>query len=360
MLSKRTSLSVLSTIVVMSALVSGCSSEEEAPSSNAAAGSGGASGDGAGAGGASGDGAGAGGASGDGAGAGGTSGAGAGGAGGTSGMGAGTGGAGGEVVIPGVPTKEERYPEVMDWGALDVVYDNAYTAFDGTHEFKVPMRVMGTEVGLDAWFSIPEGAVAFDEDTDLADEGGGVIINVVEYHPQILIGVQAGMLGGTANLMVTEATPEQWATGEARYDNGINYEFPELTPEDFANLLLDPEWSPPPPPDNCSCISCHSSNAAYFEIQHTPTQASRFSDEELTNIMTMGKKPEGVGFRVLPMMLGNSTNVELYEEFHTWTGSDEELTGLIIYLRSLTPTGQGDIKLPDGTYVPPGSMPPMP
>jgi hypothetical protein len=31
-----------------------------------------------------------------------------------------------------------------------------------------------------------------------------------------------------------------------------------------------------------------------------------------------------------------------------------------VYLRSLTPTGQGDILLPDGTYVAPGSMLPMP
>ena len=30
------------------------------------------------------------------------------------------------------------------------------------------------------------------------------------------------------------------------------------------------------------------------------------------------------------------------------------------FLASLTPTGQGDILLPDGTYVEPGSQPPMP
>ena len=35
--------------------------------------------------------------------------------------------------------------------------------------------------------------------------------------------------------------------------------------------------------------------------------------------------------------------------------ADDEIKGLIIYLRSLTPTGQGDILLPDGTYVAPGT-----
>lgn len=357
MLSKRSSLSVLSTIVVMSALVAGCSSKEETPSDNAAAGSGGTGGgSGAGAGGTGGDsGAGAGGASGEG----GTGGSQvSGGGGGASGMGA-NGGTGGDPVIPGEMTKEERFPEVTDWVALDVVYDKAYSAHDGVHDFKVPFYVNETEVPLEAWFSIPEGAVAFEEDPDRADMGGGVLAQIVEYHADIIIGVQSGMLGGTAPLAVTQATSAEWEMGEARYDNGNDYDFPELTPEDFANLLLDPTWSPPAPSPNTSCISCHSSNAKYFEIQHTPTQAARFSDEQLKTIMTMGMKPEGIGFRVLPAMLGDKSNTELYAEFHAWGGSDEELKGLIVYLRSLTPTGQGDIKLPDGTYVEPGSMPPM-
>jgi len=252
------------------------------------------------------------------------------------------------------------FPDVQDWAALDVIYDTTYSAFDGVHPFKVPYHVLDTEVELADWFSIPAGAVSFDVDPDLETMGGGVIATIVEYHPEITIGVQSGMLGGTAPLFVTEATEEEWLVGEARYDNGTNYEFPELGPDEFAALLLDPSWSPPAPPDNCSCISCHSSNAMYFEIQHTPTQAARFSDEQLMNIMTMGMKPEGVGFRILPEMLGEKTNVEIYEEFHTWTGSEQELKGLVVYLRSLAPTGQGDIKLPDGTYVEPGSMPPMP
>ena len=80
-------------------------------------------------------------------------------------------------------------------------------------------------------------------------------------------------------------------------------------------------------------------------------------------ILTMGTKPEGVGFRILPEMLGDRTAEEVYADFHTWTATEDEIKGLIIYLRSLTPTGQGDIRLPDGTYVAPGERPanfPMP
>jgi len=48
---------------------------------------------------------------------------------------------------------------------------------------------------------------------------------------------------------------------------------------------------------------------------------------------------------VLPEMLEH-----LYVGFHTWEASEEEMLGLIVYMRSLTPTGQGDILLPDGTF----------
>jgi hypothetical protein len=359
MLSKRSTKSVLSTIVVMSALVAGCSAkEDEAPSDSAGAG-------GAGAGGAGAGGAGEGGAGAGGAGAGGNSGSGAGGNSGVSGMGVsgGTSGGSGEggagTSGAGDMTKEERFPEVTEWDALDIVYDVAYSAFDGEHDFKVPFHVVDTDVPLEAWFSVPDGAVTFDADPELAEEGGGVIATIVAYHAEITIGVQSGMLGGTAPLHVTMATPEEWELGNMRYNNGVEFEFPEITPEMFAELILDPNWMPPPPPPDSSCNSCHSDGAKYFEIQHTPTQAARFSDDDLANIMSMGMKPEGIGFRILPDMLGNQTAQEIYSMYHRWDADDTQIKGLVVYLRSIAPKGQGDIKLPDGTYVEPGTMPPM-
>lgn len=360
MLSKRSSMTVLSTIVVMSALVAGCSAKEDSDGGN----TGGTSGaGGAGTGGDSGTGGGAGGTSGAGAsgGTGGAGGAGTGGGGsgtgGASGMNGGEGGTGGAAEM----TKEELFPEVQDWAALDVIYDNAYSAYDGgEHTFQVPFHVQDSEVALADWFAIPASAVTIDEDPELADEGGGIIVTIMADVPEITIGVHSGMLGGTAVLKVTSATPELWEMGRARYDNGVLFDFPELTPEEFAQLLLNPDYMLPAPEPNTACNSCHSTGAKYFEIQHTPTQAARFSDEDLTTILTMGMKPEGVGFRVLPDMLGDQTNVEIYAEYHRWDASADEIKGLIVYLRSLTPTGQGDIKLPDGTYVAPGTMPPMP
>ena len=43
---------------------------------------------------------------------------------------------------------------------------------------------------------------------------------------------------------------------------------------------------------------------------------------------------------------------DLYVDFHTWESTEAEQKGLIVYLRSLTPTGQGDFLIPDITGLP--------
>ena len=246
----------------------------------------------------------------------------------------------------GAPKPEEMLDPSVDWTALSILYDRMYTAYDGVHTFQVPARVDGQIIEPSGWKAIPSSAVMFEADP----EGGGVLITVLEPVAEITIAASAGPVGGKAPLRVTVGTPEDWAMGEARYNNGVEYELPDL---DFAEVIFDPNWQPPEAPDNLACNNCHTTGAKYFEIQHTPTQASRISDEELIKVFTEGVKPPGVGYRILPESLQ-----DLYVDFHTWVSTPEEQKGLIIYLRSLTPQGQGDIKLPDGSYVPPGT--PMP
>ena len=256
---------------------------------------------------------------------------------------------------PVEPPKEvmEMLDPKVDWKALTLVYTNNYSAYDGEHTFQVPIHVDGAKPELADWKAIPASAVSFDPDP----ETGGVLVTILEDVKMITIAVSTGDIGGTAPIHVTSATPAQWSVGDKRYHNGVDFMIPEL---DFS-AILDPNWMPPEPPPNLACNNCHSTGAKYFEIQHTPTQMARFSDAELTDIFTKGTKPPGYGFRVLPPMLGSTTNVEIYEKYHKWETTPEEVTGLIVYLRSLTPAGQGDILLPGGMYVPPGGMrPPMP
>jgi hypothetical protein len=241
------------------------------------------------------------------------------------------------------PEIEEMLDPNVDWTALTIVYPTMYSAYDGVHTFQVPAHVDGTAVELSGWTAIPATAVTFDPDP----ETGGVMITVQEAVPEITIAASAGPIGGTAPLYITEATPEDWERGEARYANGVEYDLPMLN---FADLI-NPDWVPPEPPDNLACNNCHTTGAKYFEIQHTPTQIARLSNEDLITILTTGMKPQGVDFRVLPEAFEH-----LYVGFHTWEASEEDQLGLIVYMRSLTPAGQGDVVLPEGGFGPP----PMP
>jgi hypothetical protein len=258
-----------------------------------------------------------------------------------------------DVTPPPMEVLEMLDPSVS-WEELTIIFPTMYSAYEGVHLFQVPAHVDGVTVELSDWQAIPSSAASFDPNPEVA---GGVLITVHEPAAQITIAASTGTIGGTAALFVTNGTPEEWAVGEARYNNGVDFQLPGFEDIDFG-MLLDPNWTPPPPPGDLACNNCHTTGAKYFEFQHTPTQAARFSDEELGIILTMGKKPEGVGYRILPEMLGSMTADELYADFHTWEATEEEVKGLILYLRSLTPTGQGDIRLPDGTYVAPGERPP--
>jgi hypothetical protein len=240
-------------------------------------------------------------------------------------------------------------PEVMemldpdvDWTALELIFPRMYSAWDGVHVFQVPVRVDGATVELSDWRAIPSSAVSFDPDP--SSENGGVLITVLEPVEEITIAASTGPIGGTAPLYVTEATPEQWEMGEARYNNGVEYDLPMIN---LADLLLDPNYMPPETPTNLACNNCHTSGAKYLEIQHTPAQAAYISDDDLKTILTQGMKPEGISYSVLPPELEY-----LYADFHTWDASDEEIEGLIVYLRSLTPESQGDIVIPDNVFIP--------
>ena len=186
------------------------------------------------------------------------------------------------------PAKTEALPDGVDWTALTVgaadstgkVHANMYSAFDGVQTFKVPARVEGATVELSGWVAVPSSAVLFEADPD-AD--AGVMITVLAAG-EITIGAMTSdmLLGGAATLHVMQATETAWMTGEARYDNGVDYVMPNIS---FADLL-DPNYVPPETPDDLACNNCHTSGAKYLEIQHTPTQIAYISDTDLLTIFT--------------------------------------------------------------------------
>ena len=246
-------------------------------------------------------------------------------------------------------SSEALNPDV-DWEAWNVVYSPMYSAYDGEHVYSLPVYIDGVATTPEDWQAIPSDAVSFAEWQ--SDDGSqqGVLVTVEQAAPEVTLAAHSGDLGGKTTLFVTEATPDQWEVGQDRYKNGANFDILALAnnPEIFQSiefvdgmatfggtakeLGLDP---------SLRCDSCHTSGAENFQVQHTPTQAARFSDEELVRIFTMGMKPEGVEFRVLPPRFRS-----FYEFMHTWEVTPEQAEGLVVYLRSLTPEGQGDSTLP--------------
>ncbi|MDD9941426.1 MAG: hypothetical protein OXU20_10340 [Myxococcales bacterium] len=263
----------------------------------------------------------------------------------SSGGGAGTGSETGALEDPNV-----------DYSALTLIYSPMYSAWDGEHVFQVPVYANGVQTEPEDWTADPPSAVSFD--SWQSDDGAerGILVTVLEPEPEVTLRVANGSVGGKATLYITKTDPAQWAVGEDRYKNGETFN-PADIGERFRNnpdLLMMIEFGPDGPQftgdaaalgfeTSLRCDSCHTKGADNFQVQHTPTQAARYSDDELIEIFTNGMKPPGVEFRVLPERFQS-----FYSAMHTWDATDEQRQGLVTYLRSLTPEGQGDILLPTG------------
>jgi hypothetical protein len=69
-------------------------------------------------------------------------------------------------------------------------------------------------------------------------------------------------------------------------------------------------------------------------VSHTPEQIGGFSDDDLSKIIRQGQVPSGGYF--------DKTIVDqtTWSGFHQWQMTDEELRGLLVYLRGLAPKPQ--------------------
>jgi len=215
-----------------------------------------------------------------------------------------------------------------------LVFNPMYTAYDGKHDFEVPV--------------VPQGGITVDK-WEIADTTGKVLTDVVDFRPEPSFGgamiktrksgdyfvvAHAGKQTGLARIHITKADPTVWETGSMRYNNTIMLS--SIIPMGGAAMML---------PKDISCKNCHGDGAMFLAVQHTPQQTGGYSDDELKKIITMGMKPAG-------SVSKTGVPLAIYQWFHTWMASDEEQMGLVIYLRSLAPKSQGDLDFG-------GLMPPM-
>jgi hypothetical protein len=219
--------------------------------------------------------------------------------------------------------------------ALTIAFSPMYSAFvtDSTMQsFQIPAIVTGVTSGL-TWTASDTSVV------QLADApNGGTMITVLKAGGPVTISAfagdpsQASTSCGSSGLTITPATEAQWQAGSDRYNNGNMLVIPDggfsqVDASDYDASALT----------TLACTNCHgptATNLAFMTISHTPEQAGGFSDTDLQNIITQGQVPANGYFddSIVPR--------NAFPYFHTWTVTPDELTGLIVYLRSLTPVSQ--------------------
>jgi|GEM_PF-3206680 len=203
---------------------------------------------------------------------------------------------------------------------IGILFSPMYSAYDGTHTFKIPAIVDNIAASAITWGSADPSMVDLATDTTT----GGVMITTRKAGTVSII-AQAGTICGSSLLTITAATAEQWEIGSQRYNNGT-----VVLPGRNGGIQRNDASA------EAKCTNCHGdlANGPYKTVAHTPQQTGGFSDADLQNIFRHGNVPDGGYFD--EMIVSYNT----WHGFHQWDMTDEESIGIIAYLRSLTPQAQ--------------------
>ena len=227
---------------------------------------------------------------------------------------------------------------------LQIIFAPMYSAYDGMHNFQIPAVVNGFTGSASAaavtWSASDPTMV------DLATDPttGGIMITVQNSGTVDII-ASAGTLCGTSTLTITAATPDDWAAGNARYNDGVVLRrVPGPGPGGGGpngGVVVDggagDSGTDAALPTQAACTNCHGDTATllmYKTVAHTPEQTGGFSDDQLQNIFMNGMIPDGGYFDT------SIVTYAMWQSFHKWDMTADEAKGIIVYLRSLTPTAQ--------------------
>jgi hypothetical protein len=217
---------------------------------------------------------------------------------------------------------------------LRVVFSPMYSAFVPGHDSKIPVIVDG-KTGADVMFTAADMTMV---DIEKTAEGAMLTIRKAG---TTTIRAKSGTETGSAKLTVAAYTEAEWEAGKNRYNNGnglnlLDGGLPRIPPGGGTpNIMVNPDTA---------CAACHgmaSELGQLFgaDIEHTPQQTGGYSDQEIINIITMAKKPTGVGqHTMIPAFI--------WQMFHKWNADETQRKGLIAYLRTITPKSQGALDFP--------------
>lgn len=175
----------------------------------------------------------------------------------------------------------------------------AYSGFDGTHAFEVPVAVYNA--GEDVTVTADDPATADVKPATLANpagDTGAYFLVTAKKAGTIALTARSEGRTATSTITVTEYPADRWATGDTRYRNGAG-------------------GDPP-------CTDCH---AGASGVDHSPAALATVTDDKVKVTITTGVSPFGS-----PILVNGQPG-------HKWTATEAELDGLVTYLRALAPKG---------------------
>ena len=236
---------------------------------------------------------------------------------------------------------------------LKILFTPMFSAFDGRHPFKIPVVANGIDATAVS-FAAEDPAMV---DIDTPDPDTGIAMITVHKAGSVNIVATAGDLCGVSLLTITESTPDDWETGNARYNNGI------VLPPRGGGPRSDAGPTDGPSRREVACTNCHGDTALtnrFRTVAHTPQQTGGFSDEELQNVFRHGMVPAGKAayFDFGAVQLTQ----EQWNGLHQWDMTDAQAKGIVTFLRGLPSTPQtgmrgdfgGGFNRPDGGRGPRG------
>ncbi|WP_394822821.1 hypothetical protein [Pendulispora albinea] len=179
---------------------------------------------------------------------------------------------------------------------LQVRPTSVYSGFDQTHTFRIPIAVYGAGKDLKVTLSDPSAATI--EPAALKDpkgDDGKWYILTVKKVGQTSFTATAGGQSAQSSIHVVDYGRDRYAAGEKRY--------------------LNADGTKP------ACTKCHGGQDG---IDHSPAALASVEDNRVETVITTGQRISG----------GPIPDVE---QGHRWDPSEDQLAGLVTYLRALPP-----------------------
>lgn len=259
---------------------------------------------------------------------------------------------------------------------LNIVFSPMYSAYipgSTQHSFQIPAIL---DDGSMATWSVSDPSKAHLED-QMFDGQPGEMITVTGTGMINVIATKSGGACGQSTLNITSATEDDWQTGNQRYNDGVSLHFgrPDggfMRPDGGfpEGGFMRPDGSFFEEEGGTACTNCHGPTGmtAFNDVAHTPEQTGGFSDQDLINIIVSGEIPDGGYFDptvINPRCDGSASCTDrAYQEwhaFHQWADiQPDQYTGIVTYLRSLTPAPQMGTSNFGGRGGRDGGRPPMP